>query len=414
MQKINRKRKRQEERAARIAEKAEKRRQKDEAKAQRTMARVRKREQKALARRMALKLRASRKAERLVERIAYAHRPQIPDTSGSEEEDDFVSGDDELMRGTAEECDGGNGDGGLSASKPSSSSELGPLIQVQRMPRVVECVSFCWIASQQLRLNENDITLTGFEKGIVDPADPHAGRVLSLLMSRLVVDQNARLSSTGSVNEYKSSQSAAHAADAAENRKDDPDYDPGSSFVADGDRSSVTRQQRQRQSLGLPYSWWGPRLINLVNGWYDSFAAVEAALARATRSGDDQISVATAAAVSAFAKAQVAMQQRKEYGEETAVKTMGSLRSFFNDEEKRRLAHVPGTGVGSGRGGPKQKRCKECAGCLREDCGMCKHCLDMKKFGGTGNLRQACMLRKCENLTYAGADSAGGRGLARR
>ena len=41
---------------------------------------------------------------------------------------------------------------------------------------------------------------------------------------------------------------------------------------------------------------------------------------------------------------------------------------------------------------------------------MCKHCLDMKKFGGTGNLRQACMLRKCENLTYAGADSAGGRG----
>eukprot|EP00164_Ancoracysta_twista_P001936 GFYU01002545.1.p1 GENE.GFYU01002545.1~~GFYU01002545.1.p1 ORF type:complete len:930 (-),score=185.20 GFYU01002545.1:272-3061(-) len=40
-------------------------------------------------------------------------------------------------------------------------------------------------------------------------------------------------------------------------------------------------------------------------------------------------------------------------------------------------------------------RCGFCTGCLRGDCGSCKNCLDMPKFGGPGVKRQACLLRKC-------------------
>lgn len=39
--------------------------------------------------------------------------------------------------------------------------------------------------------------------------------------------------------------------------------------------------------------------------------------------------------------------------------------------------------------------CKECAGCLRNDCGKCIFCLDMKKFGGPGSKRQRCRYRVC-------------------
>lgn len=43
----------------------------------------------------------------------------------------------------------------------------------------------------------------------------------------------------------------------------------------------------------------------------------------------------------------------------------------------------------------RRSRCGECEGCLRKDCGNCSHCLDMEKFGGSGNLRQACIRRRC-------------------
>ena len=29
-----------------------------------------------------------------------------------------------------------------------------------------------------------------------------------------------------------------------------------------------------------------------------------------------------------------------------------------------------------------------------EDCTMCKHCQDMKKFGGPGKMKQRCILKK--------------------
>jgi len=42
------------------------------------------------------------------------------------------------------------------------------------------------------------------------------------------------------------------------------------------------------------------------------------------------------------------------------------------------------------------RRCGECANCLRAECGICKHCLDMPKFGGSYKLKKACIGRECE------------------
>ena len=46
----------------------------------------------------------------------------------------------------------------------------------------------------------------------------------------------------------------------------------------------------------------------------------------------------------------------------------------------------------------KQRRvraCRKCESCRRENCGACKYCQDMRKFGGRGVLKQKCSLRAC-------------------
>lgn len=40
-------------------------------------------------------------------------------------------------------------------------------------------------------------------------------------------------------------------------------------------------------------------------------------------------------------------------------------------------------------------RCSKCAGCRAPDCMKCRHCLDMKKYGGPGLRKQSCKSRKC-------------------
>ena len=41
------------------------------------------------------------------------------------------------------------------------------------------------------------------------------------------------------------------------------------------------------------------------------------------------------------------------------------------------------------------KACNTCPGCLREDCGICRMCQDMRKYGGEGKLKKRCRLRQC-------------------
>jgi hypothetical protein len=53
------------------------------------------------------------------------------------------------------------------------------------------------------------------------------------------------------------------------------------------------------------------------------------------------------------------------------------------------------------------RRCGECAACLlKEDCGQCDFCIDMKKFGGPNRIRQKCRFRQCQ--TY-GLNATGTR-----
>ena len=47
----------------------------------------------------------------------------------------------------------------------------------------------------------------------------------------------------------------------------------------------------------------------------------------------------------------------------------------------------------------RRVRCHACEGCSRENCNECRFCLDMKKNGGEGKLRQSCAMRFCEDVS---------------
>ena len=48
--------------------------------------------------------------------------------------------------------------------------------------------------------------------------------------------------------------------------------------------------------------------------------------------------------------------------------------------------------------GVKRKRCGECAGCTSPECGSCRFCLDMTKFGGPGKKKKPCYQWKCSKM----------------
>ena len=51
--------------------------------------------------------------------------------------------------------------------------------------------------------------------------------------------------------------------------------------------------------------------------------------------------------------------------------------------------------------------CGECEGCMREgDCGRCRFCKDMRKFGGPGRLKQKCIERQCVKYSRLLAQSS--------
>lgn len=43
----------------------------------------------------------------------------------------------------------------------------------------------------------------------------------------------------------------------------------------------------------------------------------------------------------------------------------------------------------------KVRRCGECEGCMRDDCGKCASCMDKPRFGGKGTKKRACVMRRC-------------------
>ena len=43
----------------------------------------------------------------------------------------------------------------------------------------------------------------------------------------------------------------------------------------------------------------------------------------------------------------------------------------------------------------KMQRCGNCKGCNANNCEKCVNCRNMVKYGGPGNLKQACVERRC-------------------
>ena len=50
---------------------------------------------------------------------------------------------------------------------------------------------------------------------------------------------------------------------------------------------------------------------------------------------------------------------------------------------------------GSSEKALKSRRCGECEGCMRDDCGTCVACMDKPRFGGRGSKKKACLARTC-------------------
>lgn len=52
----------------------------------------------------------------------------------------------------------------------------------------------------------------------------------------------------------------------------------------------------------------------------------------------------------------------------------------------------------------KRRRCGVCEVCHQPECGQCKACKDMVKYGGQGRSKQACLERRCPNLAMKEAE----------
>ncbi|ESN92163.1 hypothetical protein HELRODRAFT_116156 [Helobdella robusta] len=52
----------------------------------------------------------------------------------------------------------------------------------------------------------------------------------------------------------------------------------------------------------------------------------------------------------------------------------------------------------------KRRRCGVCEACQMPDCGKCRSCMDMIKFGGSGRSKQACLIRRCPYMSIKEAE----------
>ena len=99
-------------------------------------------------------------------------------------------------------------------------------------------------------------------------------------------------------------------------------------------------------------------------------------------------------------KNQVAKKLMPAHTEETVTPNVReTFESVFSDQMRKEEVDNK-----SGKGKKRKMKCGMCDQCLKVDCGQCRNCKDMTKFGGSGKSKQACMERKCENMAEKGED----------
>ena len=89
-------------------------------------------------------------------------------------------------------------------------------------------------------------------------------------------------------------------------------------------------------------------------------------------------------------------QQRLKAAEKEIEQIMPKGKRYGNQYGSPSAAPRPAYVYGASSSAKKLRRCGECEGCLREDCGSCEICADKPRFGGPGKLKKACPQRKCE------------------
>ncbi len=80
----------------------------------------------------------------------------------------------------------------------------------------------------------------------------------------------------------------------------------------------------------------------------------------------------------------------------------------FQGRRKHRTNYV----YGAKSTAAKTRRCGECEGCNREDCGTCHACKDKPKFGGKNSKKQACQYRVCTWKNPGGTKRKGDQNTA--
>ena len=70
-------------------------------------------------------------------------------------------------------------------------------------------------------------------------------------------------------------------------------------------------------------------------------------------------------------------------------KHVGVADDYFTYEELQSLLK------NNSKSKQKRRACGVCDNCSKVDCGKCKHCKDMRKYGGENILRQKCIKRFC-------------------
>merc|ERR1719219_2289195 len=89
------------------------------------------------------------------------------------------------------------------------------------------------------------------------------------------------------------------------------------------------------------------------------------------------------------------LYKQKNRKTEKGPKKIATAKARSKSFKKVRARHQMNAVYGSSSNSSKIRRCGECEGCMRDDCGKCSACADKPRFGGPGSKKKACMARSC-------------------